>query len=459
MKPVLTADEFRRVDQAYTGDLDLAMDRAGHAVALAAARRGAGYGSRVVVLAGPGNNGGDGYVAARYLRGRGVEVNVQALFPAKTAEASRAAALAVSAGVPIEGIDPGVEADLVIDALFGGGVRGGLPDAILAWMDTTRPVIAVDYPTGLDPNTGQVEEKAFRAVETVTFCCLKTGHVRGVGPDHSGQVTVASIGIEGGEPSMWIAEEGDAPRPGRERRAHKWSAGSVLVVGGSTGMIGASILAGRAALHFGAGSVAVASPRPDLVSAAAPELLTFTLDQAGERLHRFDVVVAGPGLDPADADPVASLLRRAPRVVLDAGGLSPAMVEAAGHDAGQVVVTPHAGEFHRLVGVEAGVYAARAYASRRGLTLLLKGNPTLVSDGGIPILVRSGGPELASIGTGDVLAGMIAALWARGLEPREAAVSAAYWHGVAGADLARAGTVTADGLARHVGRLAWEEPR
>ena len=455
MKPILTAEEYRRVDQAFTGSMDQAMDRAGFAVALAAARLGAGYGKRIVVLAGPGNNGGDGYVAARYLKGRGAAVEVQALTDPRAPEAIRAAVLARERGVPVRGLAAVSGADLVIDALFGGGARGGLPREVVAWMSTPAPVLAVDYPTGLDPSSGDIEDRAFRAVETVTFGTLKTGHVRGQGPEHCGVVTVADIGIEGGEAAMWLAEEEDAPRPPRPRRAHKWSAGSVLVAGGSTGMVGASVLAARSALHFGAGSVAVASPRGDLVTAAAPELLTMSFEETEERLDRFDVAIVGPGLDEADRDAVFPILGKASRVLLDAGGLDPALLDAAAEGGTEVVVTPHAVEFQRVAGVAGGAFSVRAFAHRKGVLVVLKGNPTLISDGSEPILVRTGGPELATIGTGDVLAGMIGALWARGLDARTAAVSAAYWHGVAGADLAGSGTVTADALARHVGRFAW----
>jgi len=455
VKPVLTAEEYQKVDKAYTGDLDQAMDRAGYAVALAAARHGAGYGRRVVVLAGPGNNGGDGYVAARYLKRRGASVVIHALDQPRAPEAIRAAELAGQSGVPVRALGEVSEADVVVDALFGGGVRGGLPPEVLAWMGTTAPVVAVDYPTGLDPNTGKVEDKAFTAVETVTFATLKTGHLRGSGPDHCGVVTVVDIGIEGGRPSMWVAEEEDAPRPSRLRTAHKWSAGAVLVVGGSTGLVGASVFAARAALHFGAGSVAVASPRADLVTAAAPELLTISFQDAEKDLDRFDVVIAGPGLIEPDREAAQPIVGKATRVVLDAGGLEPVLIDAAVEGGAELVMTPHAREFERVAGVEGGAFSARAYAERKGLTVLLKGNPTLVTEGSEPIVVTTGGPELASIGSGDVLAGMIGALWARGLDARTAAVSAAYWHGIAGADLARTTTLTADTLARHVGRFAW----
>lgn len=455
MRPVLTADEYRRVDKAYAGDLIQAMDRAGHAVALAAARAGAGYGRRVAVLAGPGNNGGDGYVAARYLRERGVFVTVHALAPPKTPEAIDAAAKAALADVPVTELGEVVTTDLVIDALFGGGARRGLSDDVEAWMEAPAPVIAVDYPTGLDPDTGKVEERAFRAVETVTFSTLKTGHVLGAGPDHCGEVTVADIGIHGGDPSLFVAEESDASRPARGRKTHKWSAGAVLVVGGSAGLVGASVLAGRAALNFGAGTVYVTSPNIDLSQQIAPELPALTLDHAAERLSRFDVVVAGPGLSEDDAASVRPWLAKAERIVLDAGGLTPATLGAASEGGADIIVTPHDAEFLRVAGVGAGTFAIRSFAAREGVVVLRKGNPTMVSDGGLPVLVTSGGPELATIGTGDVLAGMIAALWARGLSPAEAAISGAYWHGAAAAHLAKHESVTADVLSHYIAAYAW----
>jgi len=446
------------VDQAYTGDLDAAMDHAGLAVALAAVRHGAAYGKRVVVLAGPGNNGGDGYVAARYLAQRGADVVVQALAEPKTPHAMRAADTARAAGIRVVEMGPPVPVDLVIDAVFGGGSRSGLPPAVEAWTETSAPVIAVDFPTGLDPDTGQRGGQVFSAVETVTFQYLKTGHVKDDGPDVCGVITVVDLGIEGGEPSMWLAGEEDAPRPPRERRAHKWSAGAVLVVGGSRGMIGAAVFAGRSALHFGAGSVVVASPCPDEVAQIAPELLTRPLTGVEDQLDRFDVVIAGPGLDEADHSEVVPMVSKAGQVVLDAGALTSEMVDAALEGGARVVVTPHGGEFKRMAGVGGGEYAVRALAQKKGITVLLKGNPTIISDGAAPILVRSGGPELATIGAGDVLSGMTGALWARGLDARTALVSAAYWHGVAGADLARQGTVTADRLSVHVGRFAFLPP-
>jgi hydroxyethylthiazole kinase-like uncharacterized protein yjeF len=172
-------------------------------------------------------------------------------------------------------------------------------------------------------------------------------------------------------------------------------------------------------------------------------------------LDRFDVSIIGPGL--ADADVAASLplVAKSSRLVLDAGALRPDVIEAATSDDAEVVVTPHAREFERIAGIGPGTYSIRAYAQRAGVVVVRKGNPTMITDGGLPILVLTGGPELATIGTGDVLAGMIGALWARGLRGIDAAVSAAYWHGRAASDLASLRSVTADELAERIGAFAW----
>ncbi len=455
MRPVVTADEYRRVDRAYEGDIDVAMDRAGHAVALAAVRAGAAYGKKVAVLAGPGNNGGDGYVAARYLAGRGVAVTVLALGPPQTLEAKRAAEAARAVGVRVTGFVEPTDADVVIDALFGGGIRGGLPGEVFSWIDTAAPVVAVDFPTGLDPNSGKVEDRAFRAVETVTFGSLKTGHLLGRGPDLCGKVTVADIGIEGGAPSMYLATADDAVRPVRERNTYKWKAGAVLVVGGSTGLSGAAVLTARGAIHFGAGSVAIASPDPRAVVSNTVEFPTYELAEAVEHLDRFDVVAFGPGLAAQDLPEALPVAESASSLVIDAGGLVPEVVEALRERDVEFVMTPHAGEFERLAGRSGGTYSVRAFAGKLGGVVLLKGNPTRISDGGHPVLVTTGGPELATIGTGDVLTGMIAALVSRGVLPFDAAVTAAYYHGIAGATISAEGPLTASELASAVKRHAW----
>jgi ADP-dependent NAD(P)H-hydrate dehydratase / NAD(P)H-hydrate epimerase len=449
MIPVVTAAEAGRMDERATDPVDVLMERAGLAVALGAVDLGAGYGSRVVILCGPGNNGGDGYVASRFLKERGVGVSVQALSEPRTEAARVAAARARRAGVPVGELQAPGEADLVIDAVFGGGFRRGLPEGLAPWMMSGAPVLAVDVPTGVDPDTGEVgPEGSFHAERTVTFGALKPGHVVAPGADVCGRVTVIDIGLGPGDPILMVAEEEDCLLPARPRRAHKWSAGAVLIVGGSTGMVGAAVLAGRAALHFGAGAVGVASPEPEAVATLGPELLTPSLESLGDLLARYDVVVVGPGLG-EHPDVVEAVLSGADRVVADADAIQ--SVPSLASSVGDVVITPHAGEFARLTDEAAGPDSARRVAEAIGGVVLLKGSPTFVTDGGAPWVVRTGGPELATIGTGDVLAGMIAALWARGLEPAAAARSAAYWHGVAAADLDTETTVTADRLAEHVG--------
>jgi hydroxyethylthiazole kinase-like uncharacterized protein yjeF len=452
VRPIITPSEAARLDQNSTEPIDLLMEKAGRSVALAAVGMGAGYGTRVTVLAGPGNNGGDGYVAARLLRQRGVGVELLELGEPGTEPARTAMSRARAAGVRIAALGPPHRTDLVIDALFGGGFRAGMPGVVNDWIEASLPVLAVDVPSGLDPLSGEIAEKAFRATRTVTFHALKVGHVMGSGPDVCGILTVADIGLEGGDPELLLTEEVDAPRPSRARTAHKWSAGSVLVVGGTSGMTGAAVLAGKAALSFGAGAVGLAVPAEasEVAAMAAPELLHYPIDDLPQR---FDVLLIGPGLGVDRADLAAKLISswEGP-VVVDADGLAAVAADRALGGQG-AIVTPHAGEFERLTGQPPTYTAARDLASRIEATVLLKGNPTFISDGGVPWVVNTGGPELATIGTGDVLAGMSAALLARGLDPAVAARSAAYWHGRAGSGLATTRVVTAPRLVEEIGAL------
>jgi ADP-dependent NAD(P)H-hydrate dehydratase / NAD(P)H-hydrate epimerase len=452
VRPIITPTEAARLDRNSTEPIDRLMERAGRAVALAAVGLGAGYGTTVTVLAGPGNNGGDGYVAARLLRQRGVGVEVLMLAAPGSDAARTALDRARGAGVPIFPLGSPHPADLVIDALFGGGFRAGLPAVVNHWIESRPRVLAVDVPSGLDPASGEISEGAFEATRTVTFHALKVGHVVGSGPDVCGVVSVADIGLVGGEPELLLAEESDAPRPARSRTAHKWSAGSVLVVGGSMGMTGAAVLAGKAALGFGAGAVGLAVPEDaaQVAAATAPELLHYPIDDLP---GRFDVLLVGPGLGVDRADFAAKLLSDwdGP-VVVDADALAAVASDRPLGGRG-AVVTPHGGEFERMTGRPPTHAAARELGAGIEATVLLKGNPTFVSDGGVPWVVNTGGPELATIGTGDVLAGMVAALLAAGEDPVVAARSAAYWHGRAAADLARTRSVTALGLCEEIGAV------
>ena len=472
MKPVIAPSEAARLDLVTPEPVEMLMERAGWAVDIAAARMGAGYGSRVAVLVGPGNNGGDGYVAAGLLRRRGAAVAVYQLREPKTAAAQWALGRALAAGVEIEPLGPpSPRVDLVVDAVFGGGFRGKCPPALAAWMEHPAPVLSVDFPSGVNPATGEVPDRSFLAERTVTFHALKTGHLLGEGPDRCGEVEVADIGQSGEKAAMFLAEAGDCPRPDRGRTAHKWIAGSVMVMGGSRGMTGAPLLAARSALRAGAGSVGLMVPGgcQGLVAGAAPELLTFGMgarehfeaDQATasvETASRFDAVLIGPGMGRAPA--TARWARQVVEawegpLVVDADALWAADPVLLSARRGPTVITPHRGELASLTSDAPGLEEIRALAAS-GMVVLAKGNPTLVCDPRDTWVVREGGPELATIGTGDVLAGWVAALWARGLSPSAAARSAAFWHGRAGAALSARRTVTADVLSEEVGRWAWE---
>jgi len=468
VKPVITPDESARLDALAADSVDVLMDRAGFAVAVAAADMGAGYGTRVIVLCGPGNNGGDGYVAARYLRQRGVDVSIRSLVYPKGEDspARRAASTAAAAGVPIEPLAGPEEADLVIDAVFGAGFHGVLEGDTAAWAEADRHVLSVDLPSGLNGTLGTTAGPCFRAERTVTFHALKTGHLLADGPAYSGRVDVVDIGLPDGEAELVLCEEVDAPRPPRARDAHKWSAGSVLIVGGSTGLTGAPLLAAIAALNSGAGAVKLACPgRLELFYATHPEIMTVgvgggdrfdpadvaeVLDLAG----RFDVVVVGPGLGPDQEKFIDGLLEGVnANLLIDADGLNAIRnIESMAARSGETILTPHAGEFRRLTDAGPSLRSVAGLAAAVSATVLLKG-PTSLVFGAERWAVTSGGPELATVGTGDVLAGSVAALWARGLDPEVAARSGAYWHGRAGRDLAALGTVTADALATHIGRF------
>ncbi|HEY3428995.1 MAG TPA: NAD(P)H-hydrate dehydratase [Acidimicrobiia bacterium] len=466
MLSVITPTEAARLERASAVGVDVLMDRAGRAVVQAAVAMGATYGKRVVVLAGPGNNGGDGYVAARLLRERGVGVKVRALSEPKTDAAVLARERAAATGVLIEDLIAPEPCDVVIDALFGGGFRPGIDSTVEAWIHSGQRVLAVDIPSGVDPLTGKVIDGAFRAERTVTFGAHKVGHLLNQGPDYSGSVEVADIGLPAPDPAMYLTEKSDVPIPRRTRTTHKWSAGSVLVVGGAVGMTGAAVMAGRAALHFGAGAVGLAVPEAaaQVAAATAPELLHHHLDDIPER---YQVLVIGPGLGREHDDLATKLIATwSGPVVVDADALSlvtesgpksvpvsPSSGGRAGEAGRGVVLTPHAGEFERMGGGEPSPESATALALELGAIVLLKGNPTVVAGSGTPWIINSGGPELATIGTGDVLAGMLGALLAQGLEAAVAARTAAFWHGTAGARLGRGTTVTALGLIEEIGSI------
>jgi hydroxyethylthiazole kinase-like uncharacterized protein yjeF len=461
VKPVLRVDDMRAVDADARKDVseEILVERAGTAVATWAIRMlGGTYGRHVVVVAGKGNNGADGKVAAARLRRRGARVSV------------------VDAGDAPERIGPVGAVDLVIDAAYGTGFRGtyrapAVPPGV--------PVLAVDIPSGVNGDTGEACGEPLRADLTVTFAALKTGLVQGDGALLAGQVEVADIGLDVSRARLWVIEDADVARwiAPRQRGAHKWQS-AVAVVAGSPGMTGAAGLCARAAYRAGAGMVRLGIPGGDPADLPVTEAVAAPLPAAGwasgalTMSERCRALVVGPGLGRADttvADVRDVVARATIPMVVDADGLYAlgtgdeigavvrAVPDAAdrGRAAGGVVLTPHDGEFARLAGAapEADrITAASALAARCGAVVLLKGATTVVADGaGNVLLATAGSPRLATAGTGDVLSGVIGAFVARGVEPHRAAALGAHVHGRA-AELGLAEGLVAGDLPGLVGR-------
>ncbi|MGB6242702.1 MAG: NAD(P)H-hydrate dehydratase [Castellaniella sp.] len=430
------------------------MEAAGAAVAQAIQRR---WQARpVLVLCGPGNNGGDGFVAARLLQAAGWPVRV-ALMGDRAALRGDAAWAAQRWTGPVDAIDPAVvaQAGLIVDALLGAGLSRA-PDAALdaviqAVNASGAPVCAIDVPTGLDGATGQCPGAAIRADLTVTFFRRKPGHLLLPGRTLCGELHCADIGIPdavlgpiaaqvwANAPDLWLSR---FPWPGAGD--HKYRRGHVLVIGGAV-MLGASRLACLAAARIGAGLVTLAVPPAGwaVQAAALTSVMVEPLPQ-DERLDqaladpRRNALLIGPGLGRSDAArrQVLALLATGRPCVLDADALSvfadhPAVLLDALH--ARCVLTPHEGEFARLFAVSGDKLSrARAAAQRSGAMLVLKGADTVIAaaDGRCAINDNAP-PTLATAGAGDVLAGCIAGLLAAGMPAFEAACAAVWLHGLA----------------------------
>ncbi|MFS8038217.1 NAD(P)H-hydrate dehydratase [Xanthobacter sp. AM11] len=454
--------------QADTGAVEMGiasfslMERAGTAVADAVARFP--FPTRVVVLCGPGNNGGDGFVAARILAQRGFRVRVALLGDRDrlTGDAARAAR---GWRGPVD--EPAAldlaEAGVIVDALFGAGLARDLDGAAKALVErmaaSGRPVIAVDLPSGLDGATGKVRGAAAQALETVTFFRRKPGHLLEPGRSLCGKVRVADIGIPDAVldrirpatfanlPDLW---RGAFPRPAT--LGHKYDRGHAVVVSGPAWTCGAARLAARGALRAGAGLVTVACP-PDalpLHAASYAALMPRPMADAADLSalladRRLGTVVLGPGLG-AGAATRQLIAAAAPgrRLVLDADALTsyagaPWALAAVAAQAGGVIVTPHEGEFARLFQGDPAVLEARsklararAAAARLGAVMVLKGPDTVVADpGGRAAIAANAPPYLATAGAGDVLAGLCTGLLAQGMAPFEAACAGVWLHGEA----------------------------
>jgi hydroxyethylthiazole kinase-like uncharacterized protein yjeF len=416
------------------------MENAGRAVARAVWARFRPC--RTLVLCGPGNNGGDGYVAARLLQQQGWPVSLAALAPPRAGTDAAGAALRWHG--PTVGFSPAEvgRAELVIDAVFGAGLARAVDGLAAETLAAARRVVAVDVPSGVDGANGAVRGFAPQAVLTVTFFRLKPGHLLLPGRSLCGEIVLADIGMpEAVLPQIAARAFVNGPWlwrvPALSAEGHKYTRGHVTVLGGAT-MTGAARLAASGARRTGAGLATIAAERgADIYRQGAPGLLVSAAPLA-ELLHdqRRKVWVCGPGLGVEAARAALPKLLAAGRsVIVDADALTAC---AGDPDAlhGAAVLTPHEGEFARVFGPigDNRLEAARAAARRTGAVVLLKGADTVIAaPDGRAAINASAPPWLATAGAGDVLAGMIGGLLGQGMEPWEAAAAAAWLHGRAAA--------------------------
>lgn len=490
MLPVYTSDEMRRCDTAATERYGIPgivlMENAARGTVDAAERLfGAAEGQWIVLLCGKGNNGGDGFAMARHLVNRGAEVDVLLLGPDTASTGDAAANLSVlrvmereTRRLRVRLLSSSAQlADLlhrrpawVGDAMLGTGlsspVKGEIAELIEVLNSSPVPVLAVDVPTGIDADTGDVLGMAIEATHTLTMGGLKRGLLLRAGREHAGEVHLVDIGM----PKQGFALEatgtcqldaGDVERwmPRRSLDVHKYQLGSVFVLGGSLGLTGAAAMASEAALRSGAGIVHCGVPASlnATMEMKLTEVMTlpFKETDAGsfslndydailERIHASTVTVLGPGISRhyETQNLVRRLIEHAQRpLVVDAD----ALYALAGNmhilqqSHADLMLTPHMGEFARLVGQSKEdidskrIDLAQTFAVEFGVTLVLKGAPTVVATREGEVFINpTGNPGMATAGAGDVLSGIIAGFLAQGAGAREAACCGVYLHGLAG---------------------------
>ncbi|MEX2106594.1 MAG: NAD(P)H-hydrate dehydratase [Solirubrobacterales bacterium] len=471
LQPLYDAEGMRAVDRWAIEEMGVPslelMEAAGRAVAEAVAELSPQGPVRVVC--GKGNNGGDGFVAARHLAGMGFEAEVLLLWPGDELKGDAAVSLG---RVPSEHVTGDLDSRLadsgaVVDAIFGTGFEGAPREPAAAAIEAINrcgaPVVACDIASGVDASSGEVEGLAVEADVTVSFHTAKLGHRIAPGKWHTGELRAAPIGIPSGAPSVPAGGTIDpsvlALAPRRGPRSTKFSSGQVTIAGGSRGLTGAVRMASLAAIRAGAGYATVAVPtdlelvfelaQPEVMSAACPGgdgcLAPVSAKAVLRAFERAAAGVLGPGLG---RDPGALELAREVvggigcPLVIDADGLNAfagRLDRLAAREAA-TILTPHAGELGRLLGRESEEVAAHRLAAAReaaeasGAVVLLKGDDTIVSDGARLAVNAISAPGLATAGSGDVLSGVIAALLARGLEPFAAACAAVVAHARAGRD-------------------------
>jgi ADP-dependent NAD(P)H-hydrate dehydratase / NAD(P)H-hydrate epimerase len=491
MLPVLTAEQIARVDHEAIQMLGLPgavlMETAGRSVVEAISSfPGTSEKSRPVILCGKGNNGGDGFVVARYLHDCVKEEGFPKVFLCGKlkdlkGDAAVMAGVAVNVGVQvIELSEEGsldelsgalAQADMAVDALLGSGA-GGAPRGLIARVIELLagydfPKVAIDCPSGVEMDTGQIAGQVVNAALTVTFGCEKIGHRLFPGRSCCGTVEVADIGfskkaLQAAGCSMFATEAEDISclLPSRRQDTHKGDYGKLLVLGGSTGLTGAAVMTCESALAAGVGMVTAGVPgslnqvfetkmteamtRP-LQDNNSGSIQAEALDEVLALLDSdMDVLALGPGLgrDPGTGQFVLKLAERLNKpVVIDADGLNAfeSKADALGAIEGPVVITPHPGEMARLSGLDTAtirkypINVSRDFAKEHKLVVVLKGSPSVVAEPSGRIVINpTGSAALAKAGSGDILTGILAAFLAQGLEVFEAAYCACYIHGLAG---------------------------
>jgi ADP-dependent NAD(P)H-hydrate dehydratase / NAD(P)H-hydrate epimerase len=473
LRPLFDAEGMRAVDawaieEVGVPSLEL-MEAAGRAVAEAVAELAPDGPVRVVC--GKGNNGGDGFVAARLLREMGFEVEALLLWPGEELRGDAAVNFERFGGELLEGDLDGRLADsgAVVDAIFGTGFEGAPREPAAAAIEAINrcgaPVVACDIASGIDASTGEVAGEAVEADITVSFHAAKLGQRVAPGKWHTGELRIVPIGIPDGAPGQAVAGQIEpavlALAPRRGPRSTKFSSGQVAIAGGSRGLTGAVRMASLAAIRAGAGYATVAVPadlemafeiaQPEVMSAGCPGgdgcLVPASEKAVLRTLERAAAAIFGPGLgkDPGSFELARSVVPKieAP-LVLDADGLN-AFAGRLGELASRrapTVLTPHAGELGRLLERDPDQIGAHRLASARdaakqaAAVVVLKGDDTIVTDGSRVAVNAISAPALATAGTGDVLSGMTAALLTRGLEPFAAACAAVIAHTRAGCDAA-----------------------
>ena len=492
MQMLATAEQMRLFDKTAIESFAIPglvlMENAGRAFVDELGRRCAPLtGKSVTVVCGKGNNGGDGFVIARHLANKGCTVSV-ALLSGKTEvkgdartnldaivrmAAAKKSALRLIEVKSANRLSRLPKPDICVDAVFGTGFSGrtrGLYSSAIEWMNAQGGYVAsVDIPSGVNATTGAAEGNAVRANLTVTMGLAKPGHFVGMGRDHSGEVTVVDIGIPGfvfaaarDQVFRVKGEDVGAVLPQRPVNAHKYSVGKVFVLAGSRSFTGAPVMCAQSVMRSGAGAVILGIPKGIhlVIARKVTEVIVAPLDETQdgtvamsafevirEKIRWADVVVLGPGLS-RNGETDNLILKLVPEIdrplVIDADGLnalgsSPALLRRRRHP---TILTPHTGELRRLMGdvdlpIEADrIEAAREAAKRFRSIVVLKGAPTVTAEPEGKAFVNStGNAGMATIGSGDVLTGMVAGLHAQGMDATSAAYAAVLVHGLAG-DLA-----------------------